>query len=410
MKNIRLSILIPSIPSRFDMANALYQKMLVMAGDREIEIILLLDNKIMTIGEKCNHLKATSRGKYFLFCHDDDEILSLDELYEATLQNVDVIDFKAICANPDESTFIVTQQLGNPVEHRVQDGVYLDCDRPPFPNCAWASRFKNFDFPDVSYGEDWGFIKKCLEFAKTEHFIDQILFRYNFSPAVTEASTESNSEWQNPNKIKIINRAIVNVSTQKYRRGQNRLHESLQGKTDAKLLFYNSEEAVNAKPHAEMNYSFKPMAMIKAYKEGYRQILWLDASMRAIKSLEPIFKIIEKDGYFFQDSGWPNSRWTNDAALEYFGTNEGEMLSSGVLGLDLDSEIGYKFFDHWTQAMRDGIFNGDWHNHRHDQTAASLIAFKLGMKLQPGNTFFVYGKETEPTISEQTVLLADGVC
>lgn len=410
MKNIQLSILIPSIPSRFDKAYTLYQKLQVMSEGLDVEIILLTDNKIMTIGEKCNHLKACCRGKYFCFIHDDDNLVSIKEIYEATFLDVDVIDFKAECTNIEGSTFIVTQRLGNKIEHKVQDGKYLDCDRPPFPNCAWSSKFKNFDFPDISYGEDWGFIKKCLDFAKTEHFIDKVLFKYNFDPKVTEASTQSNEFWQNPNPVKIISRCIVNVSTQKYRRGQNRLHHSLQDKTDATVLLFDSEEAVGATPHAEMNYSFKPMAMLKAYQQGYRQILWLDASMVAIKNLEPIFQIIERDGYFFQDSGWPNSRWTNANAFAYFGTNEGPMLSSGVLGLDLDSEIGYRFFDHWTQAMREGVFNGSWVDSRHDQSCASLIAFKMGLKLQPGNTFFVYGDEKEPTISEQTVLIAHGIC
>lgn len=410
MKNIQLSILIPSIPSRFEIANNLYLTLQEMTTGLDVELLMLTDNKVMSIGEKCNWLKSICQGKYFCFIHDDDELISVKEIYEATFQDVDVIDFKAECKNADGSVFIVTQRLSSEIEHNTKDGIYLDCNRPPFPNCAWSSRFKNFDFPDVSYAEDWGFIKKCLDFATTEYFIDEVLFKYNFSPIVTEASTESNAQWKNPNPVKVISRAIVNVSTDKYRRGQNRLHDSLQGKTDAKILLFDSEAAVGAAPHAEMNYSFKPMAIIKAYEMGYRQILWLDASMQAIKSLDPIFEIIERDGYFFQDSGWPNSRWTSEVAIEYFGTNEGEMLSSGVLGVDLDNEIGYKFFDQWTQAMRDGMFNGSWDDHRHDQTAASLIAYKMGLKLQPGNTFFVYGNENEPTISEQTVLIANGIC
>lgn len=409
--NIRLSILIPSIPSRFEKANTLYQKLLEMSEGMDIEIIMLTDNKVMSIGEKCNHLKNSCRGKFFCFIHDDDELISIKEIYDATVLDVDVIDFKAECKNADGSTFIVTQQLGNQVEHNTQDGKYLDSKRPPFPNCAWNShKVLGCRFPDISYGEDWEFVKECLEVVKTEYFIDKVLFKYNFSPTETAAPTESNPFWTNPNPVKMINRCIVNVSTTKYRRGQNRLYDSLQGKTDATILLFDSEEAVGASPHEEMNYSFKPMAIIKAYEAGYRQILWLDASMLAIKSLDTIFEIIERDGYFFQDSGWLNSQWMIPEAFEYFGTDQGAMLSSGVLGLDLDSEIGYKFFDQWTQAMRDGMFNGSWDEWRHDQSCASLIAHNLGMKMQHGNTFFVYGDEDEPTISEQTVLIAHGIC
>ncbi len=405
----RLSILIITTPSRTEMSINLYNRLLEMIGDKDIECLVIFDNKKRSIGAKRESAKNMVQGKYFLFCDSDDDLLSVDEIYQACQHDVDVIDFKAECSNVDGSTFIVTQRLGNEVEHNTKDGIYLDCNRPPFPNCAWANKFKKVKYPDISFGEDWVWVEKCLKIAKTEFFIDKVLFKYNFSPSGTEASTASNEHWTNPNPVKVINRCVVNVSTDRYRRGQNRLHDSLQGHTDATILMFDSEESVGAEPHSVNNYSFKPMAMIKAYEKGFRQVLWLDASMLVIKDLEPIFALIEKDGYFFQDSGWPNSRWTHDAAREYFGTDEGPMLSSGVLGLDLDSEIGYKFFDLWTQAMRDGMFNGAWDVTRHDQTCASLIAYKLGMKLQTANTFFVYGTEGNEFILEETILLADGI-
>jgi len=203
-------------------------------------------------------------------------------------------------------------------------------------------------------------------------------------------------------------RAVINLSTEKYRKGQQRLFNSLKGSYDC--ILYTSELQVNAPLHSENNYGFKPATFVDAMRIGYKHLLWLDASMLVIKDLQPIFDIIEQDGYFFQDSGWMNDRWTNDKAKEYFGTNEGRMLSSGVLGLNLETEIGRKFLSDWLQAMQDGVFNGSWDNFRHDQTCASLIAYKMGLKLQDGNTFMVYGKMDEPTISEKTLLLADGIC
>jgi hypothetical protein len=196
---IQLSILIPSIPSRFDKAQALYSRLLTASANKRIEILLLMDNKVMTIGEKCNHLMDASRGKYFCFIHDDDELVSLSAIYRATFKNVDVIDYKAKCRNDDGSTYIVTQRLGNEVEHRTKDGRYLNMNRPPFPNCVWHNKFRQFRFPHISYGEDWEFIRQCLEVAETEHYINKVLFHYNFDPKVTEASTESNECWTNPN-------------------------------------------------------------------------------------------------------------------------------------------------------------------------------------------------------------------
>lgn len=196
---IRLSILIPSIPSRLAQAAILYARLLDMIGDKQIEILILTDNKVMSIGEKCNRLIECMHGQYFLILHDDDELVSLDEIYEATDNYVDVIDFKAECRNADGSTFIVTQRLGNEVEHNTADGKYLDCNRPPFPNCAWHKRFRHIKFPNINYSEDWGFIQPCLRIAKTEIFIDKVLFKYNFDPVRSEASTETNEQWTNPN-------------------------------------------------------------------------------------------------------------------------------------------------------------------------------------------------------------------
>lgn len=197
--NIQLSILIPSIPSRFDMARKKYEQYSEMIGDRDMEILMLVDNKKRSIGHKREVLKTMAQGKYFMFADDDDELLSLTEIYDATFLDVDVIDFKLRCKNTDGSEFIVTAGLGNEIEHNTKDGRYLDCKRPPFHNCAWHNRFKKYAFADVSYGEDWFFIEQCLKEAKTEHYIDKVLFSYDFNPNVTEASTESNPIWINPN-------------------------------------------------------------------------------------------------------------------------------------------------------------------------------------------------------------------
>jgi len=199
ISEIRLSILIPSIPSRLVQAAALYERLLELSSGMSVEILMLTDNKIMSIGEKCNHLMNASRGKYFCFLHDDDELLSLQEIYEVTGSDVDVIDFKAECRNADGSTYIVTQRLGSDVEHNTQDGRYLDCRRPPFPNCAWNGKFRKFKFADISYAEDWSFVQQCLTESITEVHIDKVLFKYNFDIDKTEASTESNEAWTNPN-------------------------------------------------------------------------------------------------------------------------------------------------------------------------------------------------------------------
>lgn len=199
---------------------------------------------------------------------------------------------------------------------------------------------------------------------------------------------------------------VINVSTKKYWKGQRRLIQTLNGKTAAQLLMYKREADVGAKTHQESMYGFKPKAIQKAYNMGYRQILWLDASMYILKDLTPIFDIIKEQGYFWQDSGWLNERWTTPAAKEYFGTDKGAMISSGVLGLDLASAVGLEFFKRWLQASEDGMFNGSHEVTRHDQSAASLIIENMGLTIIKNNTIWNYGKEP---FHENIIILADGI-
>jgi hypothetical protein len=172
-----------------------------MCEGLDVEVLMLADNKKRTIGEKREALKNLSKGKYFMFVDDDDSLLSVKEIYEATEQDVDVITFKQRCFNNDGSEFIVTFGLSNDIEHNTDfNGNYLDCNRPPFHVCAWHHYFQKYSYPDINYGEDGIWSQKANENAVFETFIDKVLHSYNFHPEITEASTESNKYWTNPNE------------------------------------------------------------------------------------------------------------------------------------------------------------------------------------------------------------------
>lgn len=196
----QLSILIPSIPSRFEKSVTLYNRIKDMAEDMDIEVLMFTDNKKRTIGEKRDALKNISLGKYFMFIDDDDDLVELKDLYEATFHDVDVISFISECRNADSSTYKVYFGLGYEVEHNQKDGIYSDCRRPPFHVCAWHNKYKHYTYPTVNYAEDWGWLKQVLPLAKTEIHIPKIIHKYNFDINLSEASTESNSEWTNPNE------------------------------------------------------------------------------------------------------------------------------------------------------------------------------------------------------------------
>lgn len=205
-----------------------------------------------------------------------------------------------------------------------------------------------------------------------------------------------------------MKRVIVNLSTSKYVRGQQRLFRSLIGNMQGDAMHFQRETQVGAPSHQTHPYAFKPYAMREAKRRGYDSILWLDASMLVLRDITPIFEEIEKTGYFFQDSGWTNDRWTTPEQEAFFGTNKGKMISSGVLGLSMQSLEAQAFLARWRAAAAAGMFNGSHDITRHDQTAASLIIQQMGLKITDNETYWKYGQPTD-TFTDNIVLIANGI-
>jgi hypothetical protein len=224
-----------------------------------------------------------------------------------------------------------------------------------------------------------------------------------------------------------MKKAIVNLSTLRYAKAQYRLSESLKGKTDADVLLYQSERLVGSPSHQENPYAFKIYAIEEALKKGYTKILWLDSSCYAVKDIQPVFDIIDKEGYFMEWSGHEAGKWTNDRTLEHFEITREEafeipMFSAGFTGLDFTNDKAIWFFRKWKQAMLDGMFNGEWTNknktesqdprvegHRHDLCVGSIIAHQLGMKFHSGENLFQYASPIDTPESESIVFYLQGI-
>lgn len=381
-----LSILICSIPSRFDKARKLYEDIAAMSDGLDIEILILTDNKTRSIGAKREALKNISRGKYFFFVDDDDSLYSIKEIYEACKSDVDVITFKIRCQNSNGSTFVVTVGLGNEIEHKSVDGNYVDLKRPPFLQAVWNAKYKDIHFPDLMYGEDWEFVKQID--AKTEIHIPLVLQGYNFDPNVSEAVVSKPAP----------KRCVVNFANNEYRSGQRRLAEAMRRHApNIPLLLWGSEAELFAPLHKDNPYAFKIYAIQAAREMGYEQILWVDASVYPVKSIEPVFDWLTDKGIFLEEAGHYAGQWANEVQLKYFNITKEEgmtmpMFSAGFCGFDFRNPISQEFFAEWKEAMNNGIFKGRWEDSRHDMTAGSIIANKQGLLplYSKGGSFFAY--------------------
>jgi len=187
---------------------------------------------------------------------------------------------------------------------------------------------------------------------------------------------------------------VVNFATKYYMRGQRRLSESLNGHKQLMLSDYVS---LGSPTHSESPYQFKIHAIEEAWKFD-PIVLWCDSSLWRVGDLSKIEDLILKDGYFMSEAGHWVGSWCNAFARNYFKLTEEEakvpggmfMFSAGLLGLDKNNPLAMEFFNQWKASALAGCFRGDWADHRHDMTCASIIASRLGMKYHRGGEYMSY--------------------
>ena len=198
----KLSILVPSIPSRFDRLVTLYRKLEILVGDHPVEILCCIDNKKRSIGLKRDTLVQAARGDYIAFVDDDDEISDdyVESILKAIEEGSDVIVFKQHCTINDGNVFTVDFDVNNINEEAtIVDDKWIDIKRKPFHICGWKREIaQKHRFPDASYGEDWYWCVRALADVHSQTKIDKHLHFYRYNDRVTEAALdfpkEENSE------------------------------------------------------------------------------------------------------------------------------------------------------------------------------------------------------------------------
>ena len=183
---------------------------------------------------------------------------------------------------------------------------------------------------------------------------------------------------------------VVNFATREYKVGQQRLMASLNGH---QMLMFNNYEVIGSPTHQESPYEFKIHAIEKALQVD-PIILYCDSSLWRVGNLKIAEDIIKQDGYLLTEAGHYVDRWCNAHTRKYFNLQPHEkdfiMFSAGFVGLNRDSEIAMLFLKQWKESALNGCFRGDWQDHRHDQTAGSIIAQRLKMKYQRGGEHLAY--------------------
>lgn len=189
---ILLSILIPSIPSRFESHLLPLWKELQrqcsesMYGSR-VEILTLTDNKQRSIGAKRQALLNLAQGKYIAFL-DDDDVPSPNYIDRAVsiqmMGLINVITFNQHVSINGEM-YPLTFKLGHEVNEEPNKEGFT---RPPWHVCFWRRDVvQHCTFPNINYGEDWAWAEQANKCAKTSYHIDEFMMTYVYDDNVTEA-------------------------------------------------------------------------------------------------------------------------------------------------------------------------------------------------------------------------------
>lgn len=154
-----------------------------------VEIMIMVDNKKMMLGEKRNVMVDASHGRYIQFVDDDDRVAPdmIETVLEATDHGTDVITFLAeVTINGGPS-----KPCRYSLDYRRDvntDALYC---RLPNHICAVRSDLaKRSAFPSLIRGEDSGYAKALRPLLKTEHHIPRVLYFYDYSDETSETQTK----------------------------------------------------------------------------------------------------------------------------------------------------------------------------------------------------------------------------
>ena len=172
----KLSILICSLKSRETLLMNL-ARILKMQGDSRVEILSIIDNGEISIGEKRNKLLYSAKGEYVCFLDDDDMIspFYIPNILKALEKTPDCVGFKGIITqkNKEQKIFIHSIKYNSWYE---ENNIYYRC--PNHLNPIKKELAISIGFPNLYYHEDQNFSMRIKDLLKTEEFINDPIYFY----------------------------------------------------------------------------------------------------------------------------------------------------------------------------------------------------------------------------------------
>jgi hypothetical protein len=164
------------------------------------------------------------------------------------------------------------------------------------------------------------------------------------------------------------------------------------------MRFWRNEYPPNCPPHGgDGQYNFKPFCFREMFNDDYKIVCWMDASLFCVKNPMPLFDYVNEFGLYFFKSGYSLAETATDRLLNYSGLHREDLydvpeFATGLVGINIDNPKGNEFFHEWEKYRKDGMFGGnrahDFTDSQHpkfrfsrqDQSAASMVLYKMGIK------------------------------
>jgi glycosyltransferase involved in cell wall biosynthesis len=159
-----------------------------MQRDGDVELLVFLDNRQRTIGEKRDALVQMSRGEFVAFVDDDDDVA--DEYVAALVGAAERSSAEVSVITFDQRASVngVEAICSFSLRHRNEPFAQPSFKRSAWHVCAWRGDMaRRVRFPATNYGEDWGWAKHLVIEASGEYHIDRVLHAYRYDERVSEA-------------------------------------------------------------------------------------------------------------------------------------------------------------------------------------------------------------------------------
>ena len=184
--SIKLTILVPTVPSRIDLFYPRIMKNLINQTKKydNVELISFFDNKKRSIGKKRQEMINLTQGEYVVFIDDDDRIADdyVDQIMAALIANpsTDCVVFDCICT------------VNGGLRKHCKYGIEFNNghDVPGTGGTQWRGKpahtmvykteiAKKHSFSDLRNAEDYDWVHRACQDIKTQSRIDKILYFYD---------------------------------------------------------------------------------------------------------------------------------------------------------------------------------------------------------------------------------------